>query len=31
MENTWISIKNVRFVRNRRLILDDISWEIKPR
>jgi iron complex transport system ATP-binding protein len=30
MENSWISIKNVRFVRNRRLILDDISWEIRP-
>ena len=30
MENSWISIKNVRFVRSRRLILDDISWEIKP-
>ncbi|MGC9967408.1 MAG: ABC transporter ATP-binding protein [Syntrophobacteraceae bacterium] len=31
MENSWIDIKNVRFVRNRRLILDDISWEIRPR
>jgi iron complex transport system ATP-binding protein len=31
MENNWINIKNVRFVRNRRLILDDISWEINPR
>ncbi len=30
MENHWISIKNVRFVRQRRLILDDISWEIRP-
>ncbi|MDR3555518.1 MAG: ABC transporter ATP-binding protein [Syntrophobacteraceae bacterium] len=30
MENPWISIKNVRFVRSRRQILDDISWEIKP-
>ncbi|MGP7979212.1 MAG: ATP-binding cassette domain-containing protein, partial [Syntrophobacteraceae bacterium] len=30
MENSWISIKNVRFVRNRKLILDDISWDIKP-
>ncbi len=31
MKNNWIDIKNVRFVRNRRLILDDISWEIEPR
>lgn len=30
MENSWISIKGVRFVRNRRLILEDISWEINP-
>ena len=30
MENSWISFKNVRFVRNRRLILDDISWDIRP-
>lgn len=30
MENSYISIKNVRFVRNKRLILDDISWEIRP-
>jgi len=30
MENSWISIKNVRFVRKRKLILDDISWDIKP-
>ena len=30
MENPWISIKDVRFVRSRRLILDDISWEIRP-
>ena len=30
MENPWISIKNIRFVRNRRLILEDISWEIRP-
>ncbi|MFZ2446700.1 MAG: ABC transporter ATP-binding protein [Syntrophobacteraceae bacterium] len=26
----WISLRNVRFVRNRRLILDDISWDIRP-
>jgi iron complex transport system ATP-binding protein len=31
MKNSWISVGNVRFVRNRRLILDDISWEIGPR
>lgn len=30
MEKPWISVKNVRFVRSRRLILDDISWDIKP-
>lgn len=30
MENPWISIKNIRFVRSRRLILDDISWDIRP-
>jgi iron complex transport system ATP-binding protein len=30
MRNPWIDIKNVRFVRSRRLILDDISWEIRP-
>jgi iron complex transport system ATP-binding protein len=28
--NSWINIKGVRFVRKRRLILEDISWEIKP-
>lgn len=27
--DSWISVKNVRFVRNRRLILEDISWEIR--
>jgi iron complex transport system ATP-binding protein len=31
MNKSWIRIENVRFVRNRRLILDDISWEIGPR
>jgi iron complex transport system ATP-binding protein len=30
MGNDWISIKNVKFVRNRRLILDNISWVIRP-
>jgi iron complex transport system ATP-binding protein len=32
MENTsdWISIRHVRFVRNRRTILHDISWDIRP-
>ncbi len=30
MENSFIRIRDVRFVRNRRLILKDISWEIKP-
>jgi iron complex transport system ATP-binding protein len=30
MEKPWISINNVRFLRNRRLILDDISWQIRP-
>jgi iron complex transport system ATP-binding protein len=30
MEKPWISINNVRFMRNRRLILDDISWQIRP-
>lgn len=27
--SSWISVKDVRFVRNRRLILEDISWEIR--
>jgi len=29
METPWISIKNVHFIRNRKPILDDISWEIR--
>lgn len=27
--SNWISLKNVKFVRNRRTILDDISWDIR--
>ncbi len=27
--NDWISLSGVKFVRNRRLILDDVSWEIR--
>lgn len=30
MEDSSISIENIRFVRNRRLILEDISWRIRP-
>jgi iron complex transport system ATP-binding protein len=30
MENSWIGIENIRFVRNRRLILEDITWRIEP-
>ncbi|SPF39399.1 Uncharacterized ABC transporter ATP-binding protein YlmA [Syntrophobacter sp. SbD1] len=30
MEDSSISIENVRFVRNRRLILDEISWKVAP-
>ncbi len=26
----WISLSDVRFIRNRRVILDDISWKIRP-
>lgn len=29
-ENDWISLKRVKFVRNRRTILDNISWDIRP-
>lgn len=28
--NDWINVENVRLVRNRRLILDGISWKIRP-
>ncbi len=30
MENSWITLKDINFMRNRRLILDNVSWEIKP-
>lgn len=30
MENSWISLKDIKFVRNRRVILDGLSWDIRP-
>jgi len=29
LASNWISLKNVKFVRNRRTILHDISWDIR--